>query len=97
MLRIKNLKKSFDNTNNERTDVISISDFSLNDNEQVAVTGDSGSGKSTFLNLISGILESDSGEITDKDGTSNLSAADETDNESTSAADDNIDADAKDK
>jgi len=63
MLRIKNLEKSFTNSDKEKFDVINISDFLLNDNEHIAITGESGTGKSTFLNLVSGILEADSGEI----------------------------------
>lgn len=63
MLKIQNLKKSYSNSENEKFDIIDIPSFELNENEQLAVSGESGSGKSTFLNLISGIVSSDSGEI----------------------------------
>lgn len=63
MLKIQNLRKSYTNSENEKFDIINISSFELDGNEQLAMIGESGSGKSTFLNLISGIVNSDSGEI----------------------------------
>ena len=63
MLKIQNLRKSYTNSENERFDIINIPSFELDGNEQLAMIGESGSGKSTFLNLISGIVNSDSGEI----------------------------------
>ncbi|MBL8006182.1 MAG: ABC transporter ATP-binding protein [Ignavibacteria bacterium] len=64
MLNIKNLRKSFTNSNNETFNVINIPEFILEDSELLAISGDSGSGKSTFLSLISGIISPDMGEIT---------------------------------
>lgn len=63
MLKITNLQKKFKNADGEVSDVINIQEFSLNENFQLAVSGKSGSGKSTFLNLIAGIITQDSGEI----------------------------------
>jgi putative ABC transport system ATP-binding protein len=63
MLKITNLRKQFKNADGEVSDVINIPDFSLAENFQLAVSGKSGSGKSTFLNLIAGIITQDSGEI----------------------------------
>lgn len=63
MLKIKDLKKSFVNSEKEKFSIIGIPEFLLNDGEQIAVSGESGSGKSTFLNLVSGILKPDEGEI----------------------------------
>ena len=63
MLKITNLKKKFKNADGEVSDVINIPEFSLAENFQLAVSGKSGSGKSTFLNLIAGIIAKDSGEI----------------------------------
>lgn len=63
MLRIKNLQKSFKNADGEVSHIINIPEFSLAENFQLAVSGRSGSGKSTFLNLISGIISADSGSI----------------------------------
>ncbi len=63
MLKITNLRKTFKNADGEVSDVINIPDFSLQENFQLAVSGKSGSGKSTFLNLIAGIISQDNGEI----------------------------------
>ncbi len=63
MLKIQNLRKTFSNSENEKFDIINIPFFEMNDIDQTAIIGESGSGKSTFLNLISGIVSSDSGEI----------------------------------
>lgn len=40
-----------------------VPEFSLQDNERVAIVGPSGSGKTTLLNLIAGILSPDAGKI----------------------------------
>ncbi len=63
MLKITNLRKTFKNADGEVSDVINIPDFSLQENFQLAISGKSGSGKSTFLNLIAGIVSQDNGEI----------------------------------
>jgi ABC-type lipoprotein export system ATPase subunit len=49
-------------------DVIAIEEFVLGEQVQLALAGPSGTGKTTFLNLIAGILTPDSGRIT-LDGT----------------------------
>ena len=64
MLDIRDLKKSYVSPEGERTAVIDVPRFNLGKGEQVALAGSSGSGKTTFLNLIAGILKSDSGTIT---------------------------------
>jgi len=64
MLDIRDLKKTYVSPEGERTLVIDIPTFSLGKGEQVALQGSSGSGKTTFLNLIAGILKADSGTIT---------------------------------
>lgn len=63
MLKITNLRKKFKNADGEVSDVINIPDFSLQENFQLAISGKSGSGKSTFLNLIAGIVSQDNGDI----------------------------------
>ncbi len=45
------------------TRVLDVAAFSLAQGEQLALRGESGSGKTTFLNLIAGILVADSGSI----------------------------------
>jgi len=63
VLEIKDLKKSFVSPDGERTQVVDVANFSLEKGTQVALQGSSGSGKTTFLNLIAGILRPDSGTI----------------------------------
>ena len=61
---VKDLKKSFSLTDNRRLSVVDVPSFSLGAGHQLAIFGGSGSGKSTFLNLMAGILKADSGNIT---------------------------------
>ena len=63
LLEIANLKKSFIAPDGERHSIVDVAQFSLPAGEQLALAGESGSGKTTFLNLIAGILKSDSGDI----------------------------------
>jgi putative ABC transport system ATP-binding protein len=63
LLEIKLLKKSFLSPEGGRHEVVDIVEFSLAEKAQVALSGESGSGKTTFLNLIAGILKADSGSI----------------------------------
>ena len=57
-IKVTNLTKEFD----DRKVLDNIS-FEVKDGETLAVVGFSGSGKSTVLKLICGLLEKDSGEI----------------------------------
>ncbi len=57
-IQVKNLVKSFD----DKTVIDNIS-FNVDDGKILSIVGFSGSGKSTVLKLISGLLEKDSGEI----------------------------------
>lgn len=62
LLRTSNLRRVFTETG-ERLEILKGVNFSMNVGELVALTGSSGSGKSTFLNLI-GLLDTPtSGEI----------------------------------
>ena len=61
---VKDLKKSFPITGSSRLAVVDVPSFSLGAGHQLAIFGGSGSGKSTFLNLMAGILKTDSGNIT---------------------------------
>jgi putative ABC transport system ATP-binding protein len=63
LLTVTDLKKGFAAPDGERTLIVDLPTFSLAAGEQVAVRGASGSGKTTFLNLIAGILQADSGTI----------------------------------
>ncbi len=62
-IEVKNLVKIFD----EKRVIDDIS-FKVHDSETLAIVGFSGSGKSTILKLICGLLQPDSGEIITSDG-----------------------------
>ena len=59
MLKIRHLKKTFPSPDGKTQTIVDIPDFELNSGQQVALQGQSGCGKTTFLNLISGILQAD--------------------------------------
>ena len=63
LLEIGQLKKSFLAPDGSRHAVIDLPVFALEEKAQVALRGESGSGKTTFLHLIAGILKPDSGSI----------------------------------
>jgi len=62
-IEVKNLVKTFD----EKRIIDDIS-FTVNDSETLAIVGFSGSGKSTVLKLICGLITPDSGEIKTSEG-----------------------------
>ena len=62
-IEVKNLIKTF----GENTVIDNVS-FKVNDGETLAIVGFSGSGKSTVLKLICGLLQQDSGEIITSEG-----------------------------
>ena len=63
LLEISALKKSFLAPDGSRHTVIDVPEFSLAEKAQVALSGESGLGKTTFLHLIAGILKPDAGTI----------------------------------
>lgn len=63
MLAIRALSKSYPNPGGGVSNIVNIPEFSLASGEQVALRGESGSGKTTFLHLIAGILAPDTGSI----------------------------------
>jgi ABC-type lipoprotein export system ATPase subunit len=63
LLEINDLRKSFQAPDGSRHEVIDVPRFILADRTQVALSGTSGTGKTTFLHLIAGILTPDSGRI----------------------------------
>jgi putative ABC transport system ATP-binding protein len=62
-LRLEFLKKQYDGPDGAVVPVIDVAEFSLGDSEQVALVGGSGTGKTTLLHLIAGILTPDAGRI----------------------------------
>ncbi len=63
MLAVADLKKSFLSPEGGRVEIVNVPAFALAAGEQLALRGESGSGKTTFLNLIAGILAADSGRV----------------------------------
>jgi putative ABC transport system ATP-binding protein len=63
LLQIRGLSKSFPVPDGGSRTIIDIPEFSLGPGEHLALRGESGSGKTTFLNLIAGILSPDEGSI----------------------------------
>jgi putative ABC transport system ATP-binding protein len=63
LLSIRNLQKSFLSPEGGRKVIVNVPLFSLEAGQQLALRGESGSGKTTFLHLIAGILAADHGSI----------------------------------
>ena len=63
LLAIRDLVKSYRRPDAGEHHVLDVREFALAAGEQLALRGESGSGKTTFLNLIAGILAADSGSI----------------------------------
>ena len=63
LVEVTDLKKSFTSPEGDKTLIVDVPRFQLAEGEHVAVRGASGSGKTTFLNLIAGILQADQGKI----------------------------------
>src|SRR5476651_1859498 len=63
LLSLTSLKKSFVSPDGGRKTIVDVPAFSLAAGQQLAPRGESGSGKTTFLHLIAGILAADAGSI----------------------------------
>lgn len=63
MLAIQALAKSYPTPGGGTTRVVDVPSFTLRAGEQTALRGESGSGKTTFLHLIAGIVRADTGVI----------------------------------
>ena len=75
MLEIKNISKSY---NRQGKDFFAVKDVNLNisDGDFIHIIGRSGSGKSTFLNIVAGLLSADKGRLS-LDGTNYMELSDE--------------------
>ena len=75
MLEIKNISKSY---NRQGKDFFVVKDINLNisDGDFIHIIGRSGSGKSTFLNIVAGLLSADKGSLS-LDGTNYMELSDE--------------------
>lgn len=63
ILEIRDLRKSYPAPDGTPTPIVDVPEFSMQPGQQLALQGESGCGKTTFLNLIAGILRADDGEI----------------------------------
>ena len=63
LLEISGLKKSFVAPEGGLHLVVHVPEFRLDEKSQVALSGESGTGKTTFLHLIAGILKPDAGRV----------------------------------
>lgn len=63
VLRIRELRKSFHAPDGEIQPILELATFELAPGEQVALAGASGTGKTTLLHVIAGILTADAGTI----------------------------------
>jgi ABC-type lipoprotein export system ATPase subunit len=63
LLSISSLCKAFVSPDGARKTIVDVPRFSLAPGQQLALRGESGSGKTTFLHLIAGILTADSGSV----------------------------------
>jgi putative ABC transport system ATP-binding protein len=63
LLDISGLRKSFTSPDGVRKAIVDVPAFSLDAGQQLALRGESGSGKTTFLHLIAGILAADAGSV----------------------------------
>ncbi|MSU70652.1 MAG: ABC transporter ATP-binding protein [Opitutaceae bacterium] len=63
MLVVADLRKSFLSPEGGRVEIVRVPVFALAAGHQLALRGESGSGKTTFLHLIAGILAADAGSV----------------------------------
>ena len=63
MLAVADLRKSYRSPEGETAVIVDIPAWSVAAGEQVALRGESGSGKTTFLHLLAGILAAEAGRV----------------------------------
>lgn len=63
MLQVQGLGKSYRTPDGETKVVVAIERFAMEAGAQIALKGESGSGKTTFLHLLAGIVKADAGSI----------------------------------
>ena len=63
LLTVTNLEKAYASPEGLQNRIIDVPHFEIDAGKQIALRGSSGAGKTTFLNLIAGILQADNGSI----------------------------------
>ncbi|RKU05600.1 ABC transporter ATP-binding protein [Candidatus Poribacteria bacterium] len=63
LLTVTNLEKAYASPEGSQSRIINVPHFEMDAGKQIALRGSSGAGKTTFLNLIAGILQADRGHI----------------------------------
>ena len=63
LLTVTNLEKAYASPEGLQNRIINVPHFEIDAGKQIALRGSSGAGKTTFLNLIAGILQADNGSI----------------------------------
>jgi ABC-type lipoprotein export system ATPase subunit len=63
LLEIQNLEKYYALPDGDSIKVLDVQEFKMEPGDKVVIHGESGSGKTTFLHLIAGILRADSGSV----------------------------------
>jgi putative ABC transport system ATP-binding protein len=63
VLQVDDIEKTYVTPEGRRRAVVSVGHFAMHAGEQIGIRGESGSGKTTFLNMIAGILKPDSGTV----------------------------------
>jgi len=63
VLEVEGLRKAYVAPGGERTPILDIAEFHLAAGAHMGLRGRSGSGKTTFLNLVAGVLHADEGRI----------------------------------
>lgn len=63
LLELRGIKKSYKSPDGQIQDILDIPAFEVEAASEVAIAGTSGCGKTTFLNIIGGLLKPDAGEV----------------------------------
>lgn len=64
MLNVENLVKNYRDPDGNTVPILDVASFSMQPSEQIVLRGASGGGKTTFLNILAGILAPTSGSVT---------------------------------